>query len=217
VAGNCPSFGTIGWKLVHEASGETVFDQWMQCNEPFGPLGYTLKRSAYTLTVYAGKGASGSYRFTLIPVTEQPFTTIGAGTAVQDGKPTAGAGELAQPGKLDVYSLSGEGRRISLVSQPVAVAGNFPSFGTIGWSLVSEASGETLFDRWMQCDEPFGPTRPHPGSRPVHAHDLRGQGRHGLVSLHGASRHRAALLDRCRRHGAKRKAEAGRGRARRAG
>jgi hypothetical protein len=155
VAGNCPSFGTIGWKLVHEASGETVFDQWMQCNEPFGPLGYTLKRGAYTLTVYAAKGASGSYRFTLIPVTEQHFTTIGAGTAVRDGKPTAGAGELAQPGELDVYSLSGEGRRISLVSQPVA--GNCPSFGTIGWSLVSEASGETLFDRWMQCDEPFGP------------------------------------------------------------
>ncbi len=155
MAGSCPSFGTIGWKLVHEASGETVFDQWMQCNEPFGPLGYTLTRGAYTLTVYGANGATGPYRFTLIPVTEQRFTTIGAGTTVRDGEPTAGAGELGEPGELDVYSLSGEGRRISLVSQPVA--GSCPSFGTIGWKLVSEASGETVFDRWMECDEPFGP------------------------------------------------------------
>jgi SIR2-like domain len=153
VAGSCPSFGTIGWKLVHEASGETVFDRWMLCSEPFGPFGQTLKRGAYTLTVYGSKGVTGPYRFTLLLVTEQRFS-IAVGDTVRDGEPRPGAGELAEPGELDVYSFGGKGRTVRLVSQPVA--GSCPSFGTIGWKLVEEASGETVFDRWMLCGEPFG-------------------------------------------------------------
>jgi hypothetical protein len=73
---------------------------------------------------------------------------------VRNGKPRPGAGELAEPGELDVYSFSGQGKIVRLVSQPVA--GNCPSFSTIGWKLVSGMSGETLFDQWMQCGEPLG-------------------------------------------------------------
>jgi hypothetical protein len=64
-AGSCPSFGRIGWKLVHETSGETVFDRWMDRHEPFGAEGYRLKADTYTLIVYATKGGTGRYRFSL--------------------------------------------------------------------------------------------------------------------------------------------------------
>jgi hypothetical protein len=57
---------------------------------------------------------------------------------VRNGKPRPGAGELAEPGELD---FSGQGKIVRLVSRPVA--GNCPSFSTIGWKLVSGMSGET--------------------------------------------------------------------------
>jgi hypothetical protein len=67
VAGECPA--SIDWKLVHEDSGTTVFDNSMGrfgCNAPFDSLGEKLKTGAYTLTVYGEVGATGAYRFALL-------------------------------------------------------------------------------------------------------------------------------------------------------
>ena len=90
----------------------------MQCSQPFGPLGFPLKGGAYRLTVYGNEGAPGRYRFTLLPIRKQEFA-IEIGDTVRMGVPAAGAGDISEPGELDVYTFRGPGKTVSLLSQPV--------------------------------------------------------------------------------------------------
>jgi SIR2-like domain len=152
VAGECAPYETLAWKLVDEDSGEALFDDWLTTSigdctaQPLGVTGTKLKDGAYTLTVYGDKAATGAYRFTLLPVRKQEFG-IKIGDSVAPGSPKQGAGEIGKPGELDVYRFSGEGRTVSIVEQPVA--GNCLPRETLGWKLVHEDSGETLFDDWL--------------------------------------------------------------------
>ena len=116
------------------------------------PLGFPLKGGAYRLTVYGNEGAPGRYRFTLLPIRKQEFA-IEIGDTVRTGVPAAGAGDISEPGELDVYTFRGPGKTVSLLSQPVE--GSCPEFGAAGWRLTQEASGKELFDQSMQCSQPF--------------------------------------------------------------
>jgi len=66
----------------------------------------------------------------------------------------AGSGEIRGSSEKDVYTFSGPGKPVSLVSQPVD--GRCPEFGGIGWKLVQDESGQPLFDNSMVCDQPLG-------------------------------------------------------------
>jgi hypothetical protein len=71
VDGNCPE-ADIEWRLINEASAETLFDTPMQCNQPYGDDGFRLEGGDYTLTVYGDKGAIGAYRFALCVLAKCP-------------------------------------------------------------------------------------------------------------------------------------------------
>jgi hypothetical protein len=152
--GDCPGLG-LHWRLVHLASGDTVFDQPMyNCAAPLDEHGYTLKGGEYALTVYAIDGATGAYAFTLAPVVEQGFE-LAIGATVQPGKPLSGAGEIREPGELDLYEFSGDGQTIALLNQKPP-GGDCPGLG-LHWRLVHLASGDTVFDQPMyNCVEPLG-------------------------------------------------------------
>jgi hypothetical protein len=63
--GDCPGLG-LYWRLVHDATGDNVFQGPLyNCQAPLGPGGIRLRAGWYTLTVYGDNGATGTYRFTL--------------------------------------------------------------------------------------------------------------------------------------------------------
>ena len=167
----------------------------MQCSQPFGPLG-SLKGGAYRLTVYGNEGAPGRYRFTLLPIRKQEFA-IEIGDTVRTGVPAAGAGDISEPGELDVYTFRGPGKTVSLLSQPVE--GSCPEFGAAGWRLTWKPAARSCSIN--RCSAASRSTSRLPAQRRCLPPDgLRQRGAPGRYR-HAAPDPQAGVCDRDRRHG----------------
>jgi serine/threonine-protein kinase len=154
IDGECPVAG-LSWRLVQSESGAEVFDSTIaDCSEPFDEDGFTLEESPYTLTVYGAEGATGTYRFLLAPVAIEEFA-LELGDVVSPGEPGEGAGEIAAPAELDVFTFEAAGgERIFLDVQPIG--DQCPVFD-MGWKLTHLESGTEVFDEAIHdCAEPFG-------------------------------------------------------------
>jgi serine/threonine-protein kinase len=152
--GVCPGRLELSWKLEHRESSTVVFDETMfDCSEPFDEDGYTLEQGTYVLTVYGVGDATGTYGFLLAPVTVGEFA-LEVGDVVSPGEPSDGAGEIASPAELDVYTFAGtEGQTVFFDNQERG--GECPGVD-MGWKLVHRESGTEIFDETMfDCAEPF--------------------------------------------------------------
>jgi hypothetical protein len=192
IADECPAEG-MSWSLEHAESGSEVFDESIfDCAEPFDEDGFTLERGTYSLTVYGADGTTGTYQFLLTLVTVEEFETE-IGDVISPGEPTEGAGEIANPAELDVFTFEAGDEGINLDVQPI---GDLCPVFDMGWKLEHVDTGTELFDESMyDCAEPF--TR---GGRPARARHLRAgrlrrRRRHGDVPL----RDRGALASGPRR------------------
>ena len=117
IEGECPPRG-MRWKLEHAERGTEVFDEPLfDCAEPFDEDGFTLEEGTYVLTVYGTDGVTGTYRFLPAPLVVEEFT-LALGDVVEPGEPGEGAGEIAEPGQLDVFTLDAAGGRADLPRRP---------------------------------------------------------------------------------------------------
>jgi Protein kinase domain len=152
IDGECPVVD-MGWRLEHVDSATEVFDSTIfNCSEPNDEDGYTLREGTYRLTVYGANGVTGTYRFLFAPVVVEEFATE-IGDVVSPGEPEAGAGEIAAPAELDVFTFEAEdGQRIFFDVQPID--GECPVVD-MGWKLEHVESGTELFDSPIfNCSEP---------------------------------------------------------------
>jgi hypothetical protein len=153
IEGECPPRG-MRWKLEHAEGGTEVFDEPLfDCAEPFDEDGFTLEEGTYVLTVYGTDGVTGTYRFLPAPVVLEEFT-LALGDVVEPGEPGEGAGEIAEPGQLDVFTFDAAGgETIFLDVQPIG--DQCPVFD-MGWKLEHLESGSEVFDEAIyDCAEPF--------------------------------------------------------------
>ncbi len=127
----------LTWKLV-DAAGTVVFDRGFF--QDAGP--YTLALGGtYTLTI--GEDVSdhaGTYRFQIWNVPPPDTFVIAIGSAVSNGVPGAGAGNIETPGVRDIYTFS--------ASPGQSVFFDYQAGGTsaLTWKLV-DAAGAVVFDR----------------------------------------------------------------------
>ncbi len=154
IEGECPPRG-MRWKLEHAERGTEVFDEPLfDCAEPFDEDGFTLEEGTYVLTVYGTDGVTGTYRFLPAPLVVEEFA-LALGDVVEPGEPGEGAGEIAEPGQLDVFTLDAAGgEQIFLDVQEID--GECPGID-MAWKLVRVESDEEIFDELISdCAEPFG-------------------------------------------------------------
>ena len=100
---------TIFWRCT-DPTGTVLFDELFAaggfCLGTHDPGLLTLTNGGtYTITVYGQTDQTGTYAFTIWPVTNQ-FFTIAIGDAVTNGVPAPGAGFLETPGSKDFYTFA---------------------------------------------------------------------------------------------------------------
>jgi serine/threonine-protein kinase len=150
----CPVEG-MAWRLTHVESGTEVFDETIfDCAEPFDEDGYTLEAGTYEVTVYAADGATGAYRFLFAPVVVQEFATE-LGDVISPDEPAPGAGEISEPGEVDVFTFDAEaGEQVFFDVQEIG--GECPGVD-MAWKLVHVESDSEVFDEEIfDCADPSG-------------------------------------------------------------
>ncbi|HRQ74468.1 MAG TPA: hypothetical protein PK098_00955 [Phycisphaerales bacterium] len=99
ISGSC----SILWRCV--APDETVlFTNNNTCISDPGSF-FLDQEGDYTITVYSTAGVTGTYSFKLWEVLPPDEFVIGLNETVSSGVPGPGAGNIEQPGSVDVYTL----------------------------------------------------------------------------------------------------------------
>lgn len=137
ISGSCG----IGWSMTGTA-GETIFSDPAFCG---GDPGVRLLPSAgtYTITVQANASTSGAYSFTLWQLNPPQTFPIALEQLVANGNPAVGAGNLEEPGAIDLYEFS-VAAPLDIYAQDIAGSCSFR------WSLTAP-SGAVIFDDTAMC------------------------------------------------------------------
>ena len=138
--------GSLAWRL-EDSLGEILFDDCLACGDP-GVTTLT-QGGAYTITVgRPNHNISGTYSFSLLPVTVTDTFAIALGDVVGDGTPDAGAGNIEVFGAHDIYTFSATaGQSVYFDMQSIERG------LSVRW-LLKDSSGAILFDTCLACGDP---------------------------------------------------------------
>jgi hypothetical protein len=142
--------GQAGQQAILDVlAGNNVFIRWTLLapdgselfGAPIGDRALTLAQTGtYTLNVHgSGIDDTGTYSFRLLDAPAAEEFTIAFGDAVSDGVPGAGAGNLEQPGAVDVFRFDAVAGQVAILD---ALAGNPAVFH---WALTAP-DGAVLSD-----------------------------------------------------------------------
>jgi hypothetical protein len=137
LSGSC----TIRWKCT-SPTGVMIFNDPSICGADPGIFSLT-EIGDYTITVDSANGTTGTYSFTIWGVNPPQSFTITTKQTVANGAPESGAGNLEEPGAIDIYTLP--------IASPHSIyAESISGSCLIGWSLKSP-SGANLFSNTALC------------------------------------------------------------------
>jgi predicted secreted protein len=134
------------WQLV-DSAGTIIFNQDLRSD----PGAHTLELGG-TYTMIIGnrqREHTGSYRLQLLQAPPPDEFTIAIGDVVSNGVPESGAGNIEQPGAVDLYTFQAEaGQRVFFDWQADL------NFGD-GWRWqVIDSAGTVIFDKSSLSDDP---------------------------------------------------------------
>jgi len=134
------------WQLV-DSAGTVIFNQDLRSD----PGAHTLELGG-TYTMIIGnrqREHTGGYRLQLLQAPPPDEFTIAIGDVVSDGVPESGAGQIEQPGAVDLYTFSATaGQRVFFDWQADL------NFGD-GWRWqVMDSAGTVIFDKSSLSDDP---------------------------------------------------------------
>ncbi|MBL9118719.1 MAG: hypothetical protein JNL80_02250 [Phycisphaerae bacterium] len=137
VGGSC----SMGWTAV-APSGAVLFSDAVLCGGHPGVL-TPAETGVYSITVDSSTGITGTYSFKIWQLNPPEQFPIALKQTISNGVPAAGAGNLEEPGAVDVYKLS--------ISTPVTaflefINGNCQHLGTL-----TAPSGATLVSNAILC------------------------------------------------------------------
>jgi hypothetical protein len=142
VSGGCP----INWKLV-SPSGATIFSDTAICTTDPGVRALT-EVGTYVVTVAANGSSTGTYGFVLWELNPPQSFPLTLKSPVSNGVPGPGAGNIEEPGAVDLYTFS--------IAAPINIFAMETSGGCpIRWSLTAP-SGATIFQDTAMCTTPPG-------------------------------------------------------------
>ncbi len=167
IGGSCP----INWKLV-SPSGATLFSDTAMCTTDPGVR--TLSEiGTYVVTVAASGSSTGTYGFILWELNAPQSFPLTLESEVSNGVPGPGAGNIEEPGAVDVYTFS--------IAAPLSIFAMETSGGcAIRWSLTAP-SGAVIFNDTAICTTP-------PGARAlaeIGTYTLRVEGTGGATGTYG--------------------------------
>ena len=97
----------------------------------------------YTITVFGQADAVGVYSFTVWQINEPEMFSIDIGQAVSDGVPAPGAGNIEEPGAIDIYTLTVEAPTGVFFEEIAGSCG-------LAWT-VEDPQGNTIFTDQAMC------------------------------------------------------------------
>jgi hypothetical protein len=147
----------LRWKCVGPTN-QVLFDQWFAgtpgCSNG-DPGNFTLPTSGtYTVTVYGGTDATGTYAFNVVPALTQSFSVI-RDQIVTNGVPGPGAGVIETAGAHDSYSFSATAGQTVYFD---ALTGN-PCDPKLRWKCMGPTN-QVLFDQWFVATSGCGNSDP---------------------------------------------------------
>ncbi len=99
VSGSC----SFDWEC-HDANDTEIFSDGSMCNNHPGTHTLTLG-GEYTISVFGAGASTGTYSFFIWSVEPPDEIAISLDENVSDGFPGEGAGNLEEPGQVDVYTF----------------------------------------------------------------------------------------------------------------
>jgi hypothetical protein len=137
ISGSCG----IGWTMTG-TSAETIFSDVAMCGTDPG-VRLLPSAGTYTITVQANASTSGAYSFVIWQLNPPESFSIVLEQTVTNGSPAVGAGNLEEPGAIDLYTLP--------ISAPTGIYAQDINGGcAIRWSLTAP-SGALVFDDVAMC------------------------------------------------------------------
>ena len=135
----------IAWECV-DAGGATVFSDNGLCL--MDPGIHTLALGGtYTITVTGEGTGSGPYSFTIWELNPPDVFTVGYDEFVSDGVPGPGAGNIEEPGTIDIYTFeAGDGDEICFLENGGPC--------TVEWQVVDPLGGIVFIDNGLCIDGP---------------------------------------------------------------
>jgi hypothetical protein len=147
----------LRWKCIGPTN-LVLFDQWLTATPGCGngdPGTITFPASGtYTVTVYGGTDATGTYAFNVVPILSQSFS-VNRDQVVTNGVPGPGAGVIETAGAFDSYSF------VASAGQSVyfdALTGN-PCDPRLRWKCIGPTN-QVLFDQWFVATPGCGNSDP---------------------------------------------------------
>jgi hypothetical protein len=135
----------ISWSCT-DSDGMTVFTDNGMCSSDPG-VHELILGGDYTIHVTGDGDVTGTYSFTIWMVNPVETFSIGLEETVSDGVPGAGAGNIEEPGAMDVYTFSAAAGTTAYFDELSGPCG-------IRWDCV-DANGATVFtDNGMCSSDP---------------------------------------------------------------